>query len=127
MEEKKLKHLEFIQGVITRMNSNSFNIKTWMITIIAAFLAMYANSSNANYLIVASAPTLVFWLLDAYYLAMERQYRNLYNEVMRSDSTDMAMNADKFPLDYCCSLFRPVEIGVYMPIILALIIAGLMM
>lgn len=37
MEEKKLKHLEFIQGVITRMNSNSFSIKTWMITIIAAF------------------------------------------------------------------------------------------
>jgi len=27
MDEKKIKHLEMIQGVITRMGSNSFKIK----------------------------------------------------------------------------------------------------
>ena len=34
MNENKLKHLEFIQNIITRMNSNSFVIKGWSITLV---------------------------------------------------------------------------------------------
>ena len=40
MLEEKLKHLEFIQNAINRMNANSFQIKGWMITITAALLAI---------------------------------------------------------------------------------------
>lgn len=127
MEEKKLKHMEFIQGVITRMNSNSFSIKTWMITIIAAFLAMYANGGNTTYFLMAAVPTFVFWLLDTYYLAMERQYRELYSKVKASNDSDMNMSAEGIPLNYCRTLFRPVEVGIYLPIILALILAGCLM
>ena len=32
MTEEQIKHLEFIQGIINRMNSNSFAIKGWAIT-----------------------------------------------------------------------------------------------
>lgn len=122
--EEKLKHLEFIQGVITRMNSNSFSIKTWMVTIIAAFLAMYASDgNNTTYLLIAVIPTCAFWLLDTYYLAMERQYRKLYNEVRSGENYNLDMSAKKFPLHYISTLFRPVEVGVYLPIILLLILA----
>ena len=38
--EKKLKHLEFIQNVILRMNNNSFLIKGWAITLISALFAL---------------------------------------------------------------------------------------
>jgi hypothetical protein len=41
--DNKIKHLEFIQGVITRMNANSFQIKGWSVTITAALLALYAS------------------------------------------------------------------------------------
>ena len=40
-------HLSFIQGVITRMNSNSFSMKGWMVAIISGLCAVYAsNVSN---------------------------------------------------------------------------------
>ena len=50
--ENKIKHLEFIQTVITRMNQNSFQIKGWMITIVSALLALYASSGKQIYILV---------------------------------------------------------------------------
>jgi len=79
--EKKLKHLEFIQLVITRMNVNSFLLKGWCVTIVAAVLALYASNQNNCVLVIGILPTLVFWFLDAYYLTQERKFRGLYNDV----------------------------------------------
>jgi hypothetical protein len=81
LSNETVKHLEFIQGVITRMNTNSFQIKSWGITITAALLALYANSNNAKYLLVAIVPNLLFWFLDTYYLQQERKFRGVYNDV----------------------------------------------
>ena len=78
-----MKHLEFIQGVITRMNSNSFSMKGWMITIVSALLTVFAASQEMNelFLFVAIIPTLLFWIMDSYYLKTEKQYRLLFYEV----------------------------------------------
>jgi hypothetical protein len=81
MSNEKLKHLEFIQNVITRMNTNSFQIKGWSIVIVSALLAIYASTKNNYFLLVAVLPTLIFWFLDAYYLNQERKFRGLYNDV----------------------------------------------
>lgn len=81
MEANKIKHLEFIQATITRMNQNSFQIKGWMITIVSALLALYANSKNVMYIFIAIVPVIVFWMLDAYYLQQERKFRGIYNDV----------------------------------------------
>ena len=40
MMEVKLKHLEMIQAVITRMAKNSFLLKGWSITLTAAIFAL---------------------------------------------------------------------------------------
>ena len=77
----KLKHLEFIQNIITRMNSNSFFIKGWMITLVSALLGVYASTENENFIIVAVFPAFMFWFLDSYYLTQERKFRGLYNDV----------------------------------------------
>lgn len=71
----------FIQGVITRMNTNSFQIKGWTITIVSALLALYANSSNVIYIFIAIVPVLLFWFLDSYYLQQERKFRGIYNDI----------------------------------------------
>ena len=71
----KIKHLEFVQNVITRMNSNSFQLKGWMITIVSALLALYASSNKLLYIFVAIVPVIIFWCLDAFYLKQERLYR----------------------------------------------------
>lgn len=70
--ENKIKHLEFIQATITRMNQNSFQITGWMITLVSALLALYASSEKPVYIIIAVVPTFIFGLLDAYYLQQER-------------------------------------------------------
>ncbi len=80
MTDEKIKHLEFIQGVITRMNTNSFQMKGWMVAIVSALLAIYADKQNHYYALVAVLPTLIFWGLDAYYLQQERKFRGLYND-----------------------------------------------
>lgn len=87
-KEQKIKHLEFIEGAINRMASNSFAMKGWMLTIVAALLAIYADSNpkNSLYILIAIFPTIMFWLLDAYYLYIERKYRDLYNLANKDDS-----------------------------------------
>ena len=87
MEQEKIQHLEFIQNIINRMNSNSFQIKEWMITIVSALLALYASSDNLTYIFVAIVPTLLFWYLDAFYLQQERKFRELYKDVLPDEST----------------------------------------
>lgn len=80
-ENQKIKHLEFIQGTINRMNKNTFQLKGWTITIVSALLALYANKPNIYYLIIAIIPVIAFGFLDAFYLQMERKCRGLYNDV----------------------------------------------
>ena len=81
MSDEKLKHLEFIQNVITRMNTNSFQIKGWTVFIVSAILAVYASTKNYYFLLSGIFPTLIFWFLDTYYLTQERKFRGLYNDV----------------------------------------------
>ena len=82
MSDEKLKHLDFIQNVITRMNTNSFQIKSWTIAIVSALLAIYASTKNNYFILAAIFPTLIFWFLDTYYLMQERKFHGLYNDVI---------------------------------------------
>ena len=81
MSSEKIKHLEFIQIVITRMNTNSFQIKRLSIVIASALLAIYVSTKDNYFFLVAVFPTLIFCFLDAYYLNQARKFRGLYNDV----------------------------------------------
>ena len=98
MNENKNKHLEFIQLVITRMNVNSFLLKGWSVTLVAALFAFAAKDTNIEYVLITYVSTPIFWFLDGYYLSQERQYRNLYNYVRTLDENviDFDMNAKKY-------------------------------
>ncbi len=79
--ENKRKHLEFIQNIITRMNSNSFMLKGWAITLVSALFALAAKDANINYVLVSYIVIPVFWILDGFYISQERQFRSLFNDV----------------------------------------------
>jgi hypothetical protein len=81
MDYDKNKHLEFVQNVITRMNSNSFQIKAWTITLVTGILAVYAATQNSCYILICLLPIIAFWFLDAYYLLQERKFIGLYNDI----------------------------------------------
>jgi hypothetical protein len=93
--ENKIKHLEFIQLVITRMNVNSFLLRGWSVTLVAALFAFAAKDTNIEYVLITYISTPLFWILDGYYLGQERKYRDLYNSIRLKDEIeiDFDMNA----------------------------------
>lgn len=95
--DAKLKHLEFIQAVITRMATNSFLFKGWAITIAAALSGFATVDSKHGLLIIALVSTLMFWALDGYYLWLERCFIALYQVVAaRTESAiNFSMQIDK--------------------------------
>ncbi|MBE7660360.1 hypothetical protein [Tenacibaculum finnmarkense] len=92
MNENKIKHLEFIQNIITRMNRNSFQIKGMSITISSALLALSANNSNILYASIIYFSLFIFWGLDSYYLSQEKGYRDLYNRTRIKEELDIDFN-----------------------------------
>ena len=95
--EKKLKHLEFIQQAINRMASNLFLLKGWTVTLIAAMFALAAKESKDFYFVLAYFPTLMFWLLDGYFLSQERRFRSPYDHVTRLDENAIDFSMDTQP------------------------------
>ena len=49
--ETKIRHLEMIQGVITRMSSNSFLLKGWAITVMAGVLVLTGSRERCCFLV----------------------------------------------------------------------------
>ncbi len=96
--EAKMKHLEFIQSIINRMARNSFFLKGWSVTLVAAIFALSAKDSNATLVPVAYMPAIIFWFLDAYFLRQERLYRNLYDHVrqLNEHNIDFNLNATMY-------------------------------
>ena len=124
--DEKIKHLEFVQNVITRMNANSFQLKGWMITIVSALLALYANSEKVLYVFVAVIPVIVFWCLDAYYLKQETLYRKLYQDIVNNNDVEVFdMNTSRNNVCYCKVFFSPTIAGLYCTILVFLLLLGL--
>ena len=73
------KHLEIVQDVISRMAENSRSCKVWCVTLVAATLVLVARTGKADHALIALAPTVLFYVLDAYYLMLESRFRNSYN------------------------------------------------
>lgn len=98
MNERLFKHLEFVQSVINRMASNSFLIKGWVITLVAALFALSAKDSDITYILISYLPVPAFWILDGYYLWQERLFRALYNDIRIKDESqiDFSMNTKEF-------------------------------
>ena len=96
--DRTIKHLEFIQGVINRLASDSFRMKGWSVVLVAALFVLLAREDRIEFVVVALVPVLAFWGLDGYFLQQERLYRDLYDHVrtLENDSIDFSMNVDAF-------------------------------
>lgn len=119
-------HLSFIQGVITRMNSNSFSMKGWMVAIVSALCAVYASNSTADaayiYIIVAIIADILFCLLDAYYLKMEKEYRKLYDKVLKSpEETDFNMKIGEEQKVCFCEAFKSTSVWLLYTVVAVLL------
>ena len=136
------KHLEFIQSNISRMNQCSFQMKGWAVTVLSAFLAIFASSAtgdktgNTMYLCLAIVPTALFWILDSIYLSKEHKMIALYNDVAKVSKEEDRLDIKPYEIPllkyrgWKYSVFKamlsPTEIILYGTIILGLILFGVL-
>jgi len=92
--EKKLKHLELIQAIISRLANNSFLLKGWSVVLVSAFFALSAKDQSLYFIYLAYFPAIAFWILDGYFLWQERLFRKLYDgvRVKKESDIDFSMN-----------------------------------
>ena len=108
-------HLNLAQAVIQRMAANSATSKGWCITLVSAILVIVAEKGKPGYLIIAGIPLLLFLGLDAYYLALERCFRQAYNAFIAKLHNGQLQFADLYALQpagsvskqFFCSLCSP--------------------
>ena len=126
MSNAKEKHLEFIQGVITRMAKCSFMIKGWAIAIATAGITLLSKQEiRFLYFFPVCILIIGLWTLDGFFLSQERMYRALYNKVRKEDNTDFDMNASVFNTgknSWVCSTFSKTLLLFYGIIFAAVII-----
>lgn len=79
------------------MGQNSFLIKGWTVTLVAALFALAAKDSKEAFILVAYFPAVLFWILDSYYLYQERLFRMLYDNVRsKVPPTDFSLSTKPF-------------------------------
>lgn len=131
--EEKIAHLEMIQGVISRMAENSLRLKEWSVGIVSALMAIAVTTKSTKVVLIGFLPAIVFYLLDAYYLRLERCFRELYDNVRVKDSScvDFYMNFDggsglcsqKWWDSWLSSLFSFATAPFHIVIVIAILIA----
>lgn len=102
-------HLSITQSVIQRMASNSASCKGWCLTLVSVILVIVADKGKPEYALIAIIPTLLFLVLNAYYLALERQFRQSYNTFIEKLHKGDIISTDLFIVspggDLCKTFF----------------------
>ncbi len=92
--DRKVAHLEMIQGVINRMAGNSFSLKGWSVVLVSAIFALAAAHTQILFIYLAYFPSLAFWILDGYFLRQERLFRKLFDRVRALDESAIDFSMD---------------------------------
>lgn len=131
MSGETIKHLEFIQSVISRMNDCSFKIKGWAVTVTSALLALYAYNNIKICLYTSIVAITAFCLLDAYYLQQERKFCGMYDDVAGISNDNNLRPFEmkttfykKGKYRYCKALFSKTIMPLYLSLVVAVIILG---
>lgn len=130
--ESKIRYLEMIQSVMSRMASNSFLLKGWTVTIVVGLFA-FANidEMDSKYILLAFIPTVFFWGLDGFFIHQEWLFRELYEHAitLNVENIDFAMNTKPFKEaagSWIEAIYSKTLLLFYPPIIVVIIIALLL-
>lgn len=91
----RAKHLEMIQAIITRVAGYSAAVKNLCVTVVTALGGFAIANTQEGLGALATALIVIFALLDAQYLRVERRFRTLFDHVRKSDwkqATDFSLD-----------------------------------
>ncbi|MDE2827649.1 MAG: hypothetical protein OXL40_10135 [Bacteroidota bacterium] len=109
------------------MAKNSFLLKGWTITLVAALFAFFLKGGSQGYVFVVFFPVAVFWVLDGYFLSQERLFRALYDHVrkLNEPEVDFSMNTNDYRKNkrngWTCSVFSSTLLLFYLPMVMIMI------
>ena len=89
-------HLTMLQGIVSRLASNSASCKTWCVTLVSALAVVVAQSGRPGMLLIAAIPIVIFFALDCYYLGLERRFRDCYDSFVKKLHAGTARIEDAF-------------------------------
>ena len=89
-------YLTILQGVISRMASNSSACKAWCVALVSAVIVIIADKGKPDYVGITIIPLVLFFFLDSYYLALERMFRAMYNSFIEKLHAGSAKIDDVF-------------------------------
>src|SRR4051812_40147796 len=89
LADLRVKHLEMLQSVITRMAGYGASFKSYCITVTTTVIGFGFTLHRPIVSALAILPILAFVLADAQYLRVERRFRGLFN-LVRADSWEQA-------------------------------------
>ena len=90
-----LAHINMLQSIISRLAQNSTNCKSWAIPIVSAIL-MLALEKGIIPTATAYIPLVVFYLLDCYYLGLERKFRDQQRNFIKKLNDGQDVTKDLF-------------------------------
>ena len=116
--------LKLIQAIIDRQARNSFALKSWAVTLTGALLSLTAARHDTTIALVAIYVLIALATLDAYYLALERAYRTLYDHATTAPDTEWHLRArTPRPVDVAGALTSPSILMLYGVSLIATLIA----
>lgn len=77
-----LKHLEFLQNIISRLSNKSASCKTWAITLTSAILVISLDECSIPIWIFL-LPVSIMYFLDSFYLGLERNFIKIFNQFVK--------------------------------------------
>ena len=87
-------HINTLQSIISRHADYSLNCKTWCVTIISAMIIFFYEERQTLNRFILFLPIIIFYLLDCYYMGLERLFRQKYNEFIERLQTDSKIEND---------------------------------
>lgn len=135
VDDRKYRYLEMLQGIISRMAECSFKCKEFCILIVSALLAVLATDIGTHFYIafICIVPSIVFWILDAYYLTQERTFRKLYENkaVLNEDDSEFEdfnfRRAKLTPKDYIATFLSKTILPLYLTLLLVSLAGGIVL
>jgi hypothetical protein len=101
--DDKVKHLELIQAIVSRLANNSFLMKGWALTAALAVFTFAANLRSWPLALIGLLPVFSFYWLDAYYLRQERLFRCLYEAVRKGQVEPFLMDHSPYRANEKCT------------------------
>jgi hypothetical protein len=80
-----VKHLEMVQGVVARLANYGATLKNYCLTLTTAVCGFAITLQRPLVALLALVPILIFAVLDAQYLRIERRFRGLFDQLREKD------------------------------------------